>query len=100
RLSQLGCPPLKFFALIAAISRNSRPGGGVIGASHEGGPMGSRNLKKSAAVAKAVEMVVQRLEERRMLSVTLDDGTWTIDTEDNRNHVISVDLNAAKTKLQ
>ena len=60
--------------------------------------MGSRNTKP--AVAQAAEMVVQRLEERRMLSVTLDEGTWTIDTEDDRSHVISVDLNAAKTKLQ
>jgi len=45
-------------------------------------------------------MVIQRLEERRMLSVTLDEGTWVIETEDDRSHVISVDLNAARTKLQ
>ena len=59
--------------------------------------MGARNLKKLAAVSQAAEMVLQRLEERRMLSVTLDQGTWTIDTEDDRNHVISVDVNAANT---
>src|SRR5205085_11820037 len=62
--------------------------------------MGTRNPKKPAvAVAQAAEMVVQRLEERRMMSVTLDEGTWTIATENDKNHVISVDLNAVKTKL-
>src|SRR6266487_782398 len=79
---------LKFYALIAAISRNSRPGGGVIGASHEGGPMGSRNPKKPAAVAKAAEMVVQRLEERRMMSVSLHEKTWMIEVKNDQNHVI------------
>ncbi len=62
--------------------------------------MGARNPKTPAAVAQAAEMVVQRLEERRMLSVMVDDGTWTIAMENDRNHVISVDVNASKTKLQ
>ncbi|HEV8379349.1 MAG TPA: hypothetical protein VGP99_10905, partial [Tepidisphaeraceae bacterium] len=61
--------------------------------------MGARQKQ---AVARAAEMVIQRLEERRMLSATLEEGTWTIEAEDDRNHIISVDVsptNSSKLKL-
>ncbi|HEV8605386.1 MAG TPA: beta-propeller domain-containing protein [Tepidisphaeraceae bacterium] len=64
--------------------------------------MGTRIESGRRSIARAAEMVVQRLEERRMLSATLDEGTWTIDVDDDRNHVISVDVsptNASKLKL-
>src|SRR5947209_1824061 len=51
-------------------------------------------------IATAAEMIVQRLEERRMLSATLEDRIWTIVTDNDRNHVISVDVNPANTKLK
>src|SRR6267378_3459899 len=62
--------------------------------------MGARHQNKLAAVARAAEMVVQRLEERRMLSVSLHEKTWMIEMKDDQNHVISVDLTPSKTKLQ
>src|SRR5947207_2720061 len=62
--------------------------------------MALRNSKKLAVarVTHAAEMVVQRLEERRMLSVSLDDGIWTIAAGDDRNHVIVVDVLPTNTK--
>jgi uncharacterized secreted protein with C-terminal beta-propeller domain len=59
--------------------------------------MGAR---RKQAVARAAEVVIQRLEERRMLSVSLQENRWLIEMNNDQNHVISVDLNAAKTKLQ
>ncbi|HEV8290907.1 MAG TPA: hypothetical protein VGP94_03255, partial [Tepidisphaeraceae bacterium] len=52
--------------------------------------MGAR---QQAAVARAVEMVVQRLEERRMLSAVLEDGIWYVEADDDQSHVITIELN-------
>jgi uncharacterized secreted protein with C-terminal beta-propeller domain len=64
--------------------------------------MGARIKSGRRDIVRAAEAVVQRLEERRMLSATLDEGTWTIEVDDDRNHVISVDVspnNPSKLKL-
>src|SRR5213595_3114949 len=57
-------------------------------------------VRQKPAVAQAAEAVIQRLEERRMLSVSVEDRTWMIATDDDRSHVISVDVNATNTKLK
>src|SRR3954465_9796441 len=61
--------------------------------------MASRYPKKQPAVAQAAEMVIQRLEERRMLSVSLGDGTWDVEIDNNQNHVITIDVNPRNSKM-
>jgi len=56
--------------------------------------------KQKLAMVRAAEAVIERLEERRMLSVTLHEKIWMIEMKDDRNHVISVDLTPSKSKLQ
>ena len=60
--------------------------------------MGARHQKIQAAVAQAAEMVIQRLEERRMLSVYLEDGIWYVEADDDQNHVITIELSPSNPK--
>ena len=61
--------------------------------------MGRRDSTKRPAVAEAAEMVIQRLEERRMLSVSLEDGSWYVEIDNNQNHVITIDVNPRNSKM-
>src|SRR5437773_8173514 len=53
--------------------------------------MGTRINTKKRNITQAAEIVVQSLESRRMLSATLDEGTWTIELDDNKSHTIKID---------
>src|SRR4051812_24169807 len=48
---------------------------------------------RKKAIAQATEVVIQRLEERRMLSVSMEDGIWYVEADDDKNHVITIDVN-------
>src|SRR5258705_8022127 len=58
--------------------------------------------KQKLAMVRAAEAVIERLEERRMLSVALDaDGIWTIRPEGKQDHSIIIDVSPSEsTKLR
>jgi len=51
----------------------------------------SNGKKRRETVWRAAEMAVQRLEARRLLSATLEDGSWEIETDDDLAHTITID---------
>src|SRR3954470_311307 len=52
--------------------------------------MGTR-LHHSAQLNRAARAVIESLEQRRMLAVTLDESSWIIEADDNKPHTIKID---------
>src|SRR5258706_7616038 len=63
--------------------------------------MEARLTKHRRPINRATDFVLQSMEARRMLSATLEDGVWTIEADNDKNHTITVDIhptNSAKLR--